>query len=183
MDEAYTKTSKAFKYNPGARSVKVLAGVGNNKVMVWEYIDKRNWAGAVAAEMYEGPLAKALQRNFPERRTWRVLEDNDPTGFKSGKGKLAKERARIVAFEIPHRSPDCNICDFALWTEVNKRMRRQEQTWAAGKRETRQEYLARLRKTALRLPPAFIKNSIGDMARRCKRLRAAKGRHFEEGGK
>ena len=149
---------------------------------MWEYIDNRNWSGAVATEMYEGPLLKSLRRTYPRRRTWRVLEDTDPAGFKSGKGKATKERARIVSFNIPHRSPDCNVCDFALWAEINKRMRRQEKHWPAGKKETREGYLKRLRNTALRLPAAFVTKSIGDLTRRCNRLHAAKGGHFEEGG-
>ena len=183
LDEPYVKSSKALKYNPGARGVKVLAGVGNGKVMLWEYIDKRNWSGSVAAEMYEGPLLRALRRNYPQRRgAWRVLEDNDPSGFKSSKGKAAKQRAGVASFDIPRKSPDLNICDYALWTEISKRMRRQEKSWPDGKKEKRDEYLARLRKTALGLPSSFVTRSIGDMARRCQRLRQAKGGHFEEGG-
>ena len=83
---------------------------------------------------------------------------------------------------IPKRSPQLNVCDYALWTEINKRMRRQERRWPAGKKETRAAYLKRLRLTALRLPKAFINKSISNMRVRCKRLLAARGRHFEEGG-
>ena len=36
---------------------------------------------------------------------------------------------------------------------------------------------------AMRLSETFIRESIGDMARRCQRLYAAKGHHIEEGGK
>ena len=42
---------------------------------------------------------------------------------------------------------------------------------------------ARLRRTAIRLPAAFVKKSIEDMKRRCQRLYAAKGGYFEEGGR
>ena len=87
-----------------------------------------------------------------------------------------------MTFDIPPRSPDLNVCDYSLWAEVSRRMRRQEKAWPAKKRETRQGYLARLRRTALRLPAAFVNKSIGDMARRCQRLHAAQGKHFEEGG-
>ena len=52
-----------------------------------------------------------------------------------------------------------------------------------SKRETRDQYGTRLRRTALRLPLSFIDSSIGDMWRRCQRLYAAKGHHFEEGGR
>ena len=111
------------------------------------------------------------------------MEDNDPTGFKSGKGEVAKSAAGIEVFSIPKRSPQLNVCDYALWAEVNRRMRRQEERWPVQKKETRAAYLVRLRRTALRLPKAFIDKSIGNMKVRCERLLAARGRHFEEGGK
>ena len=50
------------------------------------------------------------------------------------------------------------------------------------KRESRESYMARLRRTAVRLPPAVISRSIVDMRRRCEKLLEAKGDHFEEGG-
>ena len=104
------------------------------------------------------------------------------SGFKSSKGVAGKIAAKIHAFEIPRRSPDLNVLDYAIWKEINRRMRLQEQKWPRGKREARGQYLTRLRRTALRLPKAFITKSIGDMHRRCKRLLAAKGGFIEEGG-
>ena len=114
---------------------------------------------------------------------WGVLEDNGPARFTPSKGKAAKAASKIEPFVIPCRTPELSVCDYALWKEVNKRMRRQEKHWAAGKKETRAAYMARLRRTAMRLPEAFIRKSIGDMARRCHRLYKAKGHHIEEGGK
>ena len=52
-----------------------------------------------------------------------------------------------------------------------------------SKRETRAEYVARLKKAAKSLPKRFVEKAIMDMRRRCQRLYAAKGKHFEEGGK
>ena len=51
---------------------------------------EQNGVGAAAAAMYKN-LAKALKKAYPEhaakpRATWRVIEDNDPAGFKSSKG-------------------------------------------------------------------------------------------------
>ena len=161
----------------------VLAGIGNGRVLVWEVIDGRNWNGDVAAEMYTGPIKAALQRAAPGKRKWRVLEDNDPAGFKCRKGVDAKAAARIESFDIPRRSPALNVCDYALWSEINRRMRAAEAKWPAGKTEFRKQYLARLRRTALALPKEFVDASIGGMRRRCKRLFEASGSHFEEGGK
>ena len=159
----------------------VLAGVGNGKVMVWEYIDGRNWNGAVAEEMYRCPILRALQREYPGRRRWTILEDNDPAGFKSSKGLRAKADVGVKSFDLPKRSPALNVCDFALWTEVNRRMRRQEKRWPYHKKESRAQHMARLRRTARNLPEKFINDSIGDLRRRCGRLLVARGGHFEEG--
>ena len=58
-----------------------------------------------------------------------------------------------------------------------------EAKWHKGRRETRAQYIARLRRTAMRLPRGLIQKSIGDMRRRCARLFDARGKHFEEGGR
>ena len=50
--QQYIRPSKRLRWNPGARGVHVLAGIGNGKVLLWEYIDGRRWCGQVAAEMY-----------------------------------------------------------------------------------------------------------------------------------
>ena len=60
-------------------------------------------------------------------------------------------------------------------------MRQQELTWPKTKSEARRDYLLRLKRTALRLPKAFLEKSAGDMRRRCQLLYKAKGYHFEEG--
>lgn len=176
------KPNPKLKYNPGVRGVKVLAGVGDDRVLLWHFIESR-WNGGVAAAMYKGPVLGALRKAFPSKRCFRVLEDNDPSGFKSSKGIAAKEEAKITPFEIPKRSPDLNVCDYALWKEVNKRMRLQEKSWPDSKKETRGEFMARLRRTAMRLPSSFIGRAIGDMKNRCEKLQAAEGYYIEEGGR
>ena len=50
-------------------------------------------------------------------------------------------------------------------------------------RETRIQYVARLRKVAKSLPRKFIDDSVADIGRRCQRLWDAKGGHFQEGGR
>ena len=182
LEAPYVKTADTVKYFTGARGVKVLAGVGGGKVLVWKYIDAQKWNGQVAADCYKGVIRSALKKKHPRRSSWTVLEDNDPAGFKSNKGKAAKEEAGLSIFEIPRRSPDLNICDFALWHEVNKRMRKQEAKWGADRREGRMAYLARLRRTAMRLPAPFIDKSIETMKKRCAQIALAKGKHIEEGG-
>ena len=117
----------------------------------------------------EGPIHQALVRQWPTRRAWTVLEDNDPTGFKSRKGEIAKQHSHIRIFTIPRRSPDLNVCDYALWKQINRTMRRQEKDFPRTKRETRIAYIARLRKAAMGLKKSFVDNAIGNMRERCQR--------------
>ena len=117
-----------------------------------------------------------------DKTTWRFLEDNDPTGFKSNEGKAAKREAKIRTFGIPKRSPDLNVLDYAIWKQVTRKMCAQEKKFPKSKRETRAEYIARLRKVAKRLPADSISKAVGNMAMRCRRLYDAQGGHFEEGG-
>ena len=165
-----------------ARGVKVLAGVGHGKVLLWEYLGER-WGGAAAATAYRGPIKTALEAEYPGCRSYTLLEDNDPSGFRSWAGRCAKEEVKIKVFEIPKRSPVLNVCDYYLWSAVNKRMREQERTFPKTKRETRQAFLRRLRRTAMSIPVGEVTAAVGDMQRRCSRLQAAKGGHIEEGGR
>ena len=55
----------------------------------------------------------------------------------------------------------------------------QEQSFPDNKRETRGEYMKRLKKAATTPPKAFVNKAIGDMAERCRRLCKARGGHFE----
>ena len=183
LDGAYVKPQKNAKCNTGAPSSLVIAAVGAGRMLMWHEVPCGRWHGQAAADMYEGPLQKSLTKAWGKKRHINVLEDNDPTGFKSGKGVRAKADAHIKPFVIPKRSPDLSVCDYAIWKEINKRMRKQELTWRKSKRESRVDYMARLRRTALRLPSSFIKKSMGDMKRRCQRLYAAGGGCFEEGGR
>lgn len=184
LRDPYVKSKKDLKWNPGAKHVLVLAGVSQDRVQLWHYIHlpkKARWGGKVAAEMYLGPVRAAVRRRYPQRKWWTILEDNDPAGFKSTLGNQAKKDAKLHAFPIPMRSPQLNVLDYAIWSEVSRRMRQQEKRWPPNKKESRPQYLERLRRTAKRLPARFVRNSIMNMKVRCQRLYAAQGSHFEEG--
>ena len=73
--------------------------------------------------------------------------------------------------------------DFAIWRPINQKMRLQERRFHVSKRETRSEYISRLRRVALSLPRKTIDKAIAHMKIRCQLLFKAKGGHFEEGGK
>ena len=182
LSKGYLKPLTKTKFNTGAKGVKVLAGVGNGRVLLWEYLDGQQWSAKTAADFYKGPIAKKLRAVFPVHATFKVLEDNDPSGFKTKLGLKAKAEAKISSFDIPKRSPCLNVCDYFLWSAVNRRMREQERPWPASKRESREGFLKRLCRTALATPRATVRAAVGDMKRRCNRLLAANGGNIEEGG-
>ena len=181
LSGGYVKPKQGMAYNTGSKSCLVMGAVGRGKVLLWHAVPGGRWSGQAAADMYKGALKTALAKTWPRKRAHVVLEDNDPTGFQSSKGKAAKTESGINTFAIPKRSPDLNPMDYSIWSEINRRMRRQELKWTRNKRETRAQYLTRLRRTATNLPSSFITKAVGDMRRRCKLLLAAEGRYFEEG--
>jgi transposase len=170
-----------LRHNTGAKGVLLHVGIGGGKVVAVHEVARGRWSGQAAATFYKD-LGQGLAKTWPSKRKYIVLEDNDPTGYKSTKGVEAKAAEGISVFEIPKRSPDLSLLDYAVWKEVNKRLRRQERTWKRSKRETRTHYVQRLKRTIRNLPADFLTNSIGDMTRRCQRLYEAKGNFFEEGG-
>ena len=172
---------KDARYHPRAQSVRIAGGVGTGKVRLWAVLRGR-WNGEAAAGVYRNPIKRALRRAWPGKRRFTVLEDNDPAGWKSQAGAAAKRAAGIRVFAIPKRSPDLSVMDYAIWKAVSRRLRRQERTFPANKGETQEKFVERLKKTARRLPSALVTKSIADLRRRCQRLHAARGGHFEEGG-
>ena len=61
-------------------------------------------------------------------------------------------------------------------------MRAQEAQWKE-KKETREHFLERLKKTATSLPPSVVQKMVRSMKARCARLYKAKGGNIEEGVK
>ena len=182
LGEGYVVASKTMRYNTGLKPAIITAGVGKGRVRLWHVVG-RKWNGKAAVTMYRGALKQACERGWPRKRCHTILEDNDPTGFKSRAGIAAKKDAKLRVFALPPRSPDLNVCDYALWAKIGRNMRRQEACFPGSRRETRAEYLERLRKTAKRLPTSFIDKAIANMKVRCQRLFEARGGHFEEGGR
>ncbi|CAK0810004.1 unnamed protein product [Prorocentrum cordatum] len=173
---------KVLKQSSGKGSVTIACAIGAGKVLMWHQVVGR-WNAAAAGRMYSGALQPALKRAYPSvRGKFRVMEDNDPTGYKSRSGMAAKKSAGIQTLDLPKRSPDLMPLDFAFWANLNKRMRGQEKDWPASKTETRAQYLARLRRTALATPSEYIHSIMGSLHKRCGLLVEAKGGHFAEGG-
>jgi hypothetical protein len=161
-----------------ARGVTVTAAVIKGKIRMWEYV-VGNWNG------YKGALVRALRKTFPEHAkkahaTWSVIEDNDPAGYKSSKGKAAKAEVGIATDNLPRRSPGLNVLDYALWAIINRKMRSAEAEFPKGYKETEDEFKARLKKTAMSLPTGLVKKCVGDMRRRCQQLIKVKGGYFKD---
>jgi hypothetical protein len=110
------KPKKHIKFP--AKGVQVTTAVIKGRIRMWDYVDG-HWNGQSAAAMYSGPLNKALTKAYPDFATkpfakWQVLEDNDPAGYKSSKGIVAKQASGIVTLDLPRRSPDLNVLDYCL---------------------------------------------------------------------
>ena len=49
---------------------------------MWHYLPDR-WSGAAASDLYRKVVVKALRRWRPGKAKYVLVEDNDPTGYKS----------------------------------------------------------------------------------------------------
>ena len=179
LKKEHVKANEKLRVNTGARSVLIAGGVCAGKVLLWHVVEKQ-WCAREATKMYAGSLSAALQREFPGKRYYNVLEDNDPSGYQSKRALATKASKNIIHFKIPKRSPDLNVMDYFIWSEVERRMREMERTWPDARRETRPQYIRRLRGAAKSIPANVIDKAIGDLARRAELLYLAKGGLFEE---
>ena len=94
-------------------------------MLLWEDIGKK-WNSSVASSLYLNSIQPALRRAYPRKRQYLLLEDNDPTGYKSKAAERAKVAMKIKVFQIPKRSPDLSVMDYAIWKPINRAMRTQE---------------------------------------------------------
>lgn len=168
--DAFTKPGrKKNKMNTGA-CASVCAGISNGRVVLWHYLPKR-WTGQVAADLYCDVIYPSLCKHRGEKRSYKLLEDNDPTGYKSNKAKKMKESKRIKAVPFPRYSPDLNPLDFSLWNEIERRMFK----CAPKKVETVAAYKSRLRRTALNLPQELVTKAVHSIPKKIKEVIDAKG--------
>ena len=182
LRSGHVKPDPKLRLNTGTKGILKMGGVGGGRVLVWHTV-QGTWSGATAASAYKDVVLPALKKHYKGRKSFVILEDNDPTGNLSKVAVAVKRETKMVRLEIPKRSPDLNVLDFAIWSEVERLMRKQERNMKKGRRETRAEFEKRLDKTAFGLPESFINDSIGDLKRRCNKLYAVKGGLFEEGGR
>lgn len=178
----HVRAGRGVRHNSGVRHVLIAGGIGKGRVRLWHVVPGA-WGADAASRMYEGPLLQALKRAHPGKRLWRVLEDNDPGGYQTRKAQTTKAKLHIEQFAIPSRSPDLNVMDYYVWAEVERRLRAEERAWDEDYRESRDDFIGRLRRTAKAIPMANVQKAIGDLSWRAKALYKAKGGLFEEGGR
>ena len=176
------KPKATLKYP--VKGVMITAGVINGRIRFWHEV-KGRWNANKAVEMY-GELDKVLCKSFPSLATnpnakWVVLEDNDPAGYKSTAAVAKKRELGMSVIALPPRSPDLNCLDYCLWNLISKKLRTQEKAFPPQKKETRDQFLKRLRHVALTLPTSAVKAAQMSMKRRCKEIEAAKGGLILEG--
>ena len=164
IKKEFTKpsSSKKQRVNPGC-TVNVYAAISNCKVVAWEYLGKK-WCAKAAADVYEKVTIKVLRRHRGEKSKYKILEDNDGTGYKSKLAKATKEKLKIEPIRFPRYSPDLNPLDFSIWNEVLRRMNEQK----APANEGKTAYMKRLRLTALRLPKDYIRKTVLSIKSRAK---------------
>ncbi len=89
-------------------------------------------------------------------------------------------KVNIFVDSLPKRSPDLNVLDYTLWSEIIRRMRAQERSFRKSKKETKEEFKKRLRKTAMGLPASLVNAAVGSMTRRCRTIAHVSGELFTE---
>ena len=113
------------------------------------------------------------QAQHGELPFYRVVEDGDPKGFQSSKGKKAKKEEKIKSWTLSPHSPGRIPLDYSLWDEIESR--------TLSKRGYQQESLAsykkRLRITAKRLPRKLVKATVRKMKGNLKATVKSKGGH------
>lgn len=160
---------KKHRSNPGGVA-QVCAGISGGRIALWEYFDGR-WNGQKAADLYRGPIKTLLKRKFGNKKRYVIAEDNDPTGYKSNKAIAAKKECGICPIHWPRYSPDMMPLDFSLWTDIEERM----VECAPKGRESVEAYKVRLRRVAMRTPPATVLKAVKAMRQRARDIAEAKG--------
>ena len=170
-DRGFTRPRQKHSWM-GVPSVEVTAMVAKDRVVLWHYHTK-TWCGQVAADTYKGPILSALRRAWGPRRKYVLVEDGDTKGNQSRKGLEAKEGSGIKAMVLPPRTPSLMPLDAAVWQRIEERMIAND----PGVRETRPQYLTRLRKTAKSLPKGFVAGLLQGYKSKIQEILDAKGWH------
>ena len=169
LKKGFTKPSlRKQKMNPGG-SVQILAGISRDKVVLWHNVGK-SWGGAIAANCYRGPVMRALKKHCGEKDSYRILEDNDPSGYKTKIAEDVKKELGIKAIAFPRHSPDLNPLDFFLWDAIDRKMRS-----ALTKPMSAKDFAKKLARVARTIPAETIHRAVASIRTRAKAVVAARG--------
>ena len=125
------------------------------------------WSTRKVHQGIGGPAARSDRANGA---SWRITTA----------GENAKKQVGIDAMEMPPRSPDLNVLDYSLWAEISRHLRKQERKFPKSKKESKADFIKRLRKTAMGLPASVVRKAVEDMQARCKKIDEAKGGLIDE---
>ena len=104
-------------------------------------------------------------------KTYHIVEDNDPSGYKANKAIAAKKALGIKPIVWPRYSPDLMPQDFYLWDEVNRRLAAQ----SPPAKETLDAFKRRLQRTALSIPKESIQRAVLQMQSKAAEVVEAEG--------
>ena len=175
LEQGFTKPRTTHSFL-GIPSVTVSALLAKDRIVMW-HIVKGNWNGARAAEVYAGPMRKALLRTYGAKRSFTIVEDGDRKGNQSGKGMAAKAAAHIVSKTLPPRTPCWMPLDYAVW----KRIMDKVLEGGPEGRETKEQFLARLKRCAMSLPRPWVAKQIARMKTNIQEVLDARGYHPKSG--
>jgi len=175
LETQYTKpNAKRNRRNLGGK-LKVCAGIRNNRVVLWKYLEGP-WNAEAAKKIYEEDVKKLFKRVCPDKKSPTIVEDNDPTGYKSGKAVAAKRHLKFKVMSLPRYSPDLNPLDYCIWENIETRMLK---GGPKKGRETVEQYKARLRQTAMKTSRVLIKKAILNMNARIMAVYKAQGGNID----
>ena len=87
------------------------------------------------------------------------------------KRKISKQKHKIKALVLPPRTPSLMPLDYSIWKAVLTKMRKCE----PDGRESKADFIARLRRCAKGLSKVYVGRVVGKMKENLKALKAAKG--------
>ena len=171
LKPCFTRPNKSRHRCSTGGTVDILAGSSASRVVLWEEIRGR-WNGETASAMYRGPIAKFLKKKYGEKDRFLIVEDNDPTGYKSRKGMAAKAAEKIRTVPWPRYSPDLMPLDFSLWANINNRM----SACSPKGKETVASFKARLRRVAFGTPQAAVRDMVAKIRAKAREIYEAAGK-------
>ena len=123
-------------------------------VKVWHYLPRRR-RGAAASDLYKDVVYPAMRRRRGAKATYRIAEDNDPTGYKSWAAMETKSLG-IKAVPYPKYSPDLNPLDYFFCG------RRSPAGWPSRRRRA-MGAPRRARRAAMAIPASVVKAAVAMM--------------------